>query len=78
MSLCRHHGVVRPKGLCGNFDGNMLNDYVRSDGAQDTSVVDFAISWKTDPSCPDPAHGFPEPRCLRSCALETTLGSGQL
>ncbi len=40
-------------GLCGNFDGNANNDFVKHDGEEVTDAVAFANSWKVNPSCPE-------------------------
>ena len=41
------------QGLCGNFDGNSLNDYSDKDGMTYDSPAQFASTWKTDSTCPD-------------------------
>ncbi|XP_016322227.1 mucin-2-like isoform X13 [Sinocyclocheilus anshuiensis] len=40
-------------GLCGNFDGNANNDFVKHDGEEVTDAVAFGNSWKVNPSCPE-------------------------
>ncbi|KAL1247267.1 hypothetical protein QQF64_022643 [Cirrhinus molitorella] len=40
-------------GLCGNFDGNANNDFVKQDGEEVTDAEVFANSWKANPSCPE-------------------------
>nr|XP_055049039.1 mucin-5AC [Misgurnus anguillicaudatus] len=40
-------------GLCGNFDGNANNDFVKHDGEKVTDAVAFGNSWKVNPSCPE-------------------------
>ncbi|XP_051548147.1 mucin-2-like [Myxocyprinus asiaticus] len=40
-------------GLCGNFDGNANNDFMKHDGQEVTDAVIFGNSWKVNPSCPD-------------------------
>ncbi|XP_056596653.1 mucin-2-like [Triplophysa dalaica] len=40
-------------GLCGNFDGNANNDFVKHDGEEVTDAVVFGNSWKVTSSCPE-------------------------
>uniref|UniRef100_A0A8C5YZI1 VWFD domain-containing protein n=1 Tax=Marmota marmota marmota TaxID=9994 RepID=A0A8C5YZI1_MARMA len=40
-------------GLCGNFDGNALNDFTTRSQAVVSDVLEFGNSWKFSPSCPD-------------------------
>ncbi|XP_078669662.1 uncharacterized protein LOC144910425 isoform X2 [Branchiostoma floridae x Branchiostoma belcheri] len=40
-------------GMCGNFDGNQINDFNTPELDRATTVQDFANSWKASSSCPD-------------------------
>uniref|UniRef100_A0A8W4F836 Mucin 5AC, oligomeric mucus/gel-forming n=1 Tax=Sus scrofa TaxID=9823 RepID=A0A8W4F836_PIG len=40
-------------GLCGNFDGNALNDFTTRSQSVVGDVLEFGNSWKFSPSCPD-------------------------
>ncbi|KAA0724596.1 Mucin-5B [Triplophysa tibetana] len=40
-------------GLCGNFDGNANNDFVKHDGQEVTDAVVFGNSWKVKSDCPE-------------------------
>uniref|UniRef100_A0A673HZF1 VWFD domain-containing protein n=1 Tax=Sinocyclocheilus rhinocerous TaxID=307959 RepID=A0A673HZF1_9TELE len=40
-------------GLCGNFDGNANNDFMKHNGEVVTDPADFGNSWKVNPDCPD-------------------------
>nr|XP_021326445.1 mucin-2-like isoform X1 [Danio rerio] len=40
-------------GLCGNFDGNANNDFMKHNGEVVTDPEKFGISWKVKPDCPD-------------------------
>ncbi|XP_056095225.1 mucin-2-like [Rhinichthys klamathensis goyatoka] len=40
-------------GLCGNFDGNANNDFMKLNGEVVTDPEEFGNSWKVDASCPD-------------------------
>ncbi|XP_077066319.1 uncharacterized protein LOC143720620 [Siphateles boraxobius] len=40
-------------GLCGNFDGNANNDFMKLNGEVVTDPEEFGNSWKVNPSCPD-------------------------
>uniref|UniRef100_A0A8C9Q175 Mucin-2 n=1 Tax=Spermophilus dauricus TaxID=99837 RepID=A0A8C9Q175_SPEDA len=40
-------------GLCGNFDGNALNDFTTRSQAVVGDALEFGNSWKLSPSCPD-------------------------
>ncbi|XP_043083626.1 mucin-2 [Puntigrus tetrazona] len=43
-------------GLCGNFDGNANNDFMKHNGEVVTDPDDFGNSWKVKSSCPDVAN----------------------
>ncbi|XP_077066438.1 mucin-5AC-like [Siphateles boraxobius] len=40
-------------GLCGNFDGNANNDFMKLNGEEVTDPEEFGNSWKVDTKCPD-------------------------
>lgn len=40
-------------GLCGNFDGNAENDFIKHNGEVVTNPEDFGDSWKENPTCLD-------------------------
>ncbi|XP_064145004.1 mucin-5AC [Loxodonta africana] len=40
-------------GLCGNFDGNAINDFTTRSQSVVGDVLEFGNSWKFSPSCPD-------------------------
>ncbi|KAM4723120.1 mucin-5AC-like [Rhinophrynus dorsalis] len=40
-------------GLCGNYDGNAINDFTTRSLSVVGDVVEFGNSWKLSPSCPD-------------------------
>ncbi len=40
-------------GLCGNFDDNAKNDFVKHNGEVVTDPNDFGNSWKVDSKCQD-------------------------
>ncbi|XP_061898581.1 von Willebrand factor [Entelurus aequoreus] len=40
-------------GLCGNFDGNVNNDFVSSNNQLEVDSSHFGNSWKVSPSCAD-------------------------
>ncbi|KAM6159452.1 mucin-5AC [Rhynchocyon petersi] len=40
-------------GLCGNFDGNAINDFTTRSHLVVSDVLEFGNSWKFSPSCPD-------------------------
>ncbi|XP_025063683.1 LOW QUALITY PROTEIN: mucin-5AC [Alligator sinensis] len=40
-------------GLCGNFDGNGINDFTTRSQSVVGDVIEFGNSWKVSPSCPD-------------------------
>ena len=43
----------KTKGLCGNFNSNVKDDFETPDGLIETTVEGFANKWKTEESCPD-------------------------
>uniref|UniRef100_H9H905 Mucin 5B, oligomeric mucus/gel-forming n=1 Tax=Monodelphis domestica TaxID=13616 RepID=H9H905_MONDO len=49
----RHKGKVC--GLCGNYDGNSVNDFTTRSLSVVGDVQEFGNSWKISPSCPDAA-----------------------
>ncbi|XP_006877059.1 PREDICTED: mucin-5AC [Chrysochloris asiatica] len=40
-------------GLCGNFDGNAINDFTTRSQSVVGDVLEFGNSWKFNPTCPD-------------------------
>ncbi|XP_051778461.1 mucin-5B-like [Erpetoichthys calabaricus] len=40
-------------GLCGNYDGDVNNDFTTRSQSVVVSVLEFGNSWKASPSCPD-------------------------
>ena len=40
------------EGLCGNYDGNVKNEYMLSSGGTST-LTDYVNSYKVSPTCPD-------------------------
>lgn len=40
-------------GLCGNYDGNIKNDFTTSNKETVVEDIDFGNGWKASPTCPD-------------------------
>ncbi|RXN22576.1 intestinal mucin [Labeo rohita] len=67
-------------GLCGNFDGNANNDFIKHNGEVVTDPEDFGSSWKMDPNCPDvinvkhPCEANPHRRAwaVKQCRIITS------
>ncbi|XP_038166954.1 mucin-5B [Arvicola amphibius] len=49
----QQHYKGRVCGLCGNFDGNAINDFTTRSQSVVGDVLEFGNSWKFSPSCPD-------------------------
>ncbi|XP_057634690.1 mucin-5B [Chionomys nivalis] len=49
----QQHYKGRVCGLCGNFDGNAINDFTTRSQSVVSDVLEFGNSWKFSPSCPD-------------------------
>uniref|UniRef100_A0A670IBU2 Uncharacterized protein n=1 Tax=Podarcis muralis TaxID=64176 RepID=A0A670IBU2_PODMU len=47
-------------GLCGNYDGNDINDFTTRSQSVVGDVLEFGNSWKVSPTCPD-APGSRDP-----------------
>ncbi|NXP56296.1 MUC5A protein, partial [Heliornis fulica] len=47
-------------GLCGNFDGNSINDFTTRSQYVVENVLDFGSSWKVSSTCPD-AYSIKDP-----------------
>ncbi|CAM9490901.1 unnamed protein product [Bubo scandiacus] len=47
-------------GLCGNYDGNGINDFTTRSQSVVENVLEFGNSWKVSSTCPD-AHGIKDP-----------------
>eukprot|EP00079_Xenopus_tropicalis_P034876 XP_017948647.1 PREDICTED: mucin-2 [Xenopus tropicalis] len=47
-------------GLCGNYDGNSLNDFNTRGHFQVADLIEFGNSWKLYPTCPE-ITSIPEP-----------------
>uniref|UniRef100_UPI003AB09373 mucin-5AC-like n=1 Tax=Centroberyx gerrardi TaxID=166262 RepID=UPI003AB09373 len=51
-------------GLCGNFNTNQADDFLKLSGVLDATAVGFVNSWKTHASCPDLKSNFDNPCSL--------------
>ncbi|XP_010076932.1 PREDICTED: mucin-5AC-like, partial [Pterocles gutturalis] len=47
-------------GLCGNYDGNGINDFTTRSLSVVENVLEFGNSWKVSPTCPD-AYNIKDP-----------------
>ncbi|XP_035748755.1 mucin-5AC [Egretta garzetta] len=47
-------------GLCGNYDGNGINDFTTRSQSVVENVLEFGNSWKVSSTCPD-AHSINDP-----------------
>ncbi|KFV38869.1 Mucin-5B, partial [Tyto alba] len=47
-------------GLCGNYDGNGINDFTTRSQSVVENVLEFGNSWKVSSTCPD-AHSITDP-----------------
>uniref|UniRef100_A0A8D0EMJ1 VWFD domain-containing protein n=1 Tax=Strix occidentalis caurina TaxID=311401 RepID=A0A8D0EMJ1_STROC len=47
-------------GLCGNYDGNGINDFTTRSQSVVENVLEFGNSWKVSSTCPD-AHSIKDP-----------------
>ncbi|XP_041417843.1 mucin-5AC-like, partial [Xenopus laevis] len=63
-------------GLCGNYDGNAINDYTTRSLSVVADVLEFGNSWKQSASCPAPkdfgdscaAHAYRKPWAEKKCS----------
>lgn len=53
-----------PAGLCGNFNSNQADDFLKLSGVQDATAAGFVNSWKTHASCTDIQRIFQNPCSL--------------
>ncbi|KAF7666854.1 hypothetical protein LDENG_00091220 [Lucifuga dentata] len=51
-------------GLCGNFNKNQADDFLKLSGVPDATAAGFANSWKTRAGCPDIKSTFENPCSL--------------
>ncbi|XP_078112279.1 mucin-5B-like [Sander vitreus] len=51
-------------GLCGNFNGNQADDFLKLSGVPDATAAGFVNSWKTHAGCPDVKSNFENPCSL--------------
>ncbi|KAJ3593142.1 hypothetical protein NHX12_005478 [Muraenolepis orangiensis] len=58
-----------PAGLCGNFNKNQADDFLKLSGVVDATSAGFANSWKTNGNCLDIKSKFENP-CSRSLENE--------
>uniref|UniRef100_A0A8D3AUH1 VWFD domain-containing protein n=1 Tax=Scophthalmus maximus TaxID=52904 RepID=A0A8D3AUH1_SCOMX len=54
----------RTCGLCGNFNSNQADDFLKLSGVQDATAAGFVNSWKTHASCTDIQRIFQNPCSL--------------
>ncbi|KAM3626235.1 uncharacterized protein V6R79_025169 [Siganus canaliculatus] len=48
-------------GLCGNFNRNQADDFLKLSGVRDATAAGFVNSWKTHASCPNIKSSFENP-----------------
>ncbi|XP_047436677.1 LOW QUALITY PROTEIN: mucin-5AC-like [Mugil cephalus] len=48
-------------GLCGNFNNNQADDFLKLSGVTDATAAGFVNSWKTRAGCPDVKTNFENP-----------------
>ncbi|XP_068172431.1 mucin-5AC-like [Antennarius striatus] len=51
-------------GLCGNFNSNQADDFLKLSGVPDATAAGFANSWKTRAGCPNVKNSFENPCSL--------------
>nr|XP_040016210.1 mucin-5AC-like [Gasterosteus aculeatus aculeatus] len=51
-------------GLCGNFNSNQADDFLKLSGVPDATATGFVNSWKTHAGCPDVKPFFERPCSL--------------
>nr|XP_020479269.1 mucin-5AC-like isoform X1 [Monopterus albus] len=51
-------------GLCGNFNKNQADDFLKLSGVPDATAAGFANSWRTHAGCPDIKRNFENPCSL--------------
>ncbi|KAK2853378.1 hypothetical protein Q5P01_006039 [Channa striata] len=51
-------------GLCGNFNRNQADDFLKLSGVPEATAAGFVNSWKTHASCPDIKSSFEKPCSL--------------
>ncbi|XP_041795247.1 mucin-5AC-like [Chelmon rostratus] len=51
-------------GLCGNFNGNQADDFLKLSGVPDATAAGFVNSWKTHAGCPNLKSNFENPCSL--------------
>ncbi|KAI3376838.1 hypothetical protein L3Q82_000413 [Scortum barcoo] len=51
-------------GLCGNFNSNQADDFLKLSGVPDATAAGFVNSWRTHAGCPDVKSNFENPCSL--------------
>lgn len=51
-------------GLCGNFNSNQADDFLKLSGVPDATAAGFVNSWKTHAGCTDVKSNFENPCSL--------------
>ncbi|KAM8762761.1 uncharacterized protein AB9X84_007402 isoform 2-T2 [Acanthopagrus schlegelii] len=51
-------------GLCGNFNNNQADDFLKLSGVPDATAAGFVNSWKTQAGCPNINSNFEDPCSL--------------
>jgi hypothetical protein len=54
-------------GLCGNYNGDINDEYIGQNSHLSDSIVDFTDSWKVDQSCAN--SPIPEDPCLTASSI---------
>eukprot|EP00062_Callorhinchus_milii_P025552 gi/632986659/ref/XP_007910360.1/ PREDICTED: zonadhesin-like [Callorhinchus milii] len=66
------------EGLCGTFDGNSRNDFVKADGTRVTNVKEFVESWEVDRNSPVPREPGTASRRRRDVMTDEELENVKL
>lgn len=62
-----------PAGLCGNFNRNQADDFLKLSGVSDATAAGFANSWKTRAGCLNVKSHFEKP-----CSVSLDKGKSDL
>uniref|UniRef100_A0AAV2LMW6 Uncharacterized protein n=1 Tax=Knipowitschia caucasica TaxID=637954 RepID=A0AAV2LMW6_KNICA len=77
--VVQNQHAAKTCGLCGNFNGNQADDFMKQSGVLEATPIGFVNSWKTCATCPDIKPVLHDPCGLGQTQIQSQIQSqGQI